>query len=370
MRSLLEEITEKNRLEGHGDDVLAIEVVANEEKTLIASASLDRSVKFWQIDGYEERSFYWGSEELLKICDIALSPDASLIAKISSKGELELLEYDTGQSKFLVQLYEDKDNKGKDKDKDKDIFLSFRVCFVSDGKRILASSHKNKNLKIINLEGELQKSIKHSSNILGIDFNSTKKLIASVTENQKLYIWDLGGNLRYELSTDVGKRVKFLNVVFNSNGSMVAVSCSDSTVRVWNLERSKEKPLNFHFKRMRMKKVYSSSFSPCGNYLAAACEDGIIRIYKLSSPDNAVDVFIGHNDQVRAVRFVTQELVVSGSDDNTLRIWKFRQQDLSYSPEQQNDLDFLLREACLWLDDYLRNNRNLDLGDRYICTDI
>lgn len=143
-------------------------------------------------------------------------------------------------------------------------------------------------------------------------------------------------------------------------------------MRVWDLKSNNKEPLKLtKTSKERVFTVYSSAFSPSGHYLAAACQDEIIRIWDLSKPERAIEKFEGHNDEVRAVKFLDEDSIVSGGGDNSLRIWKLRLQDRPPSQqEQSDDLDLLLNEACKWLDDDLRTNRNLDLGDRYICTDI
>lgn len=366
LRSLLKLIPEKNRLEGHGDDVLSLDIVSNQNKIIIASASQDRTVKLWDVNGYEEKSFYWNSTDKLKICDVAISPDASLIAMVSSRGELRLLERDSKRNIFSVELNRVKLNRVNNI---LEPYL-FRVCFATSGKLILTSSPVDKNLKIWNLEGDLQRNIEHDDAILGIDFDSTNQLIASVSKDNKLRIWDLEGNIRHCFPVENHKNLELVDVSFDSTGSKVAVACLDSTVRIWQLDSEAEMPISLS-KTYRERKfnVYSSSFSPSGKYVAAACEDGLVRIFNIS--DRKVVVrFEGHNDEVRVVKFISEELILSGGGDNAIRLWKFKQENQSNEIEEENDLDYLLDQACQWLDDYLRSNRNLDLSDRYICTDI
>jgi WD40 repeat protein len=85
--------------------------------------------------------------------------------------------------------------------------------------------------------------------------------------------------------------------------------------------------------------VYSSAFSPSGTYLATACENGSVGIWELSKGRFRQNIeFEGHNDEVRAVKFLAEDLIVSGGGDNSLRIWK-----LKSSPRKENkDLDLLL----------------------------
>ncbi len=360
LSSLLKEISEKNRLEGHGDDVLALDVVSSHGQILIASASKDQTVKLWRANGFDERSFYLNSntpQGKVEIRDVAISPDATLVAAINNKGELRLLTRKIGETVFSIQAHV-LDNNPK---------LSMTVCFISDGESLLTSSSEDSSLKIWNLRGKLQDEIPHHFGVSGIDFNAARQLIATVSRDKYLRILNLAGQI-YEFFIDDGNKVELLNVVFDPTGNRVAVSCSDSTVRIWNLEGDSEnQPLKLiKTSKERVFNVFSSAFSPCNNYLVTACDDGHVRIWDLST--NTFQKLKGHNDEVRAVKFLAEDLIVSGGGDNSLRIWKFRKNE--NESQGENDLDLLLTEACQWLQDYLRTNRNLETSDRYLCTDI
>lgn len=365
--NLLEETREKNRLQGHGDDIFALDIISDNGKILIASVSQDHTVKLWRSDGYEEDSFYQSppnSKKKVKLCDVAISPDASRIGVVSNLGILELIGKN-GVRIFSTKIYDQQDAKKS---------LQYGLCFTSDGKNILTNSPHDKNLQILNLKGDCIKKIRHRSAIYGIDFNPKKQLIASVETDLCLNIWDLNGKLILGPFSDkeASQKIDFLDVSFDHAGDRVAVSCSDSTVRIWNLNTKSEQPsLKIPKKnKERAFSVFSSSFSPSGKYLATACEDGIVRVWDLEHTSKVLLKFEGHNDQVRAVKFLSEELILSGGGDNSLRIWQLHNNDQSSAQGKQEDLSMLLDRASNWLADYLRTNRNLDISDRYIFSDL
>ncbi|NEQ38453.1 MAG: hypothetical protein F6K40_20150 [Okeania sp. SIO3I5] len=62
-------------------------------------------------------------------------------------------------------------------------------------------------------------------------------------------------------------------------------------------------------------------------------------------------------------------LLATGGEDGTIRLWKLQKQQLPTSTENQ-DLDELLVRGCNWVRDYLENNPEVNESDRTLCNDI
>ena len=70
--------------------------------------------------------------------------------------------------------------------------------------------------------------------------------------------------------------------------------------------------------------VNSLSFNRRGDSLASAGSDGKVRLWDLHRPDVQPVVLTGHKSWVWAVAFTSDEQLVSGSEDQTLRLWPAR----------------------------------------------
>lgn len=69
--------------------------------------------------------------------------------------------------------------------------------------------------------------------------------------------------------------------------------------------------------------LYYVKFSPNGTRIAAACDDGVVRLWQAASPDAAPSELRGHHGTVWGVEFSPDgsELISAGSD-KTARVWR------------------------------------------------
>jgi WD40 repeat protein len=51
------------------------------------------------------------------------------------------------------------------------------------------------------------------------------------------------------------------------------------------------------------------------------------------------------------------KILASGSDDKTIKLWLF-------------DLDQLIRSACDWMKDYLKNSSSVSEKDKHLCDGV
>jgi YD repeat-containing protein len=69
--------------------------------------------------------------------------------------------------------------------------------------------------------------------------------------------------------------------------------------------------------------VRSATFSPDGQWVLTACEDGMARLYRLDDPrPEAVQVFADHNAKLFSAEFSPDgQLILTTSRDGTVRLW-------------------------------------------------
>jgi WD40 repeat protein len=158
-----------------------------------------------------------------------------------------------------------------------------------------------------------------------IDINVAKQLAAIGTQQNTVTIRSLSDGK--ELKKLEGHTGPVSGVAISADGTQVFSGSADKTVKIWVLEtgavtRQFETPAPIHDLCLTLD----------GKQLVTAHEDNMIRVWNIAAPDPApaegeaekpVLEIKGHSKPVRSIALVlpagTQ--LVSGSDDNTARIW-------------------------------------------------
>ena len=131
-------------------------------------------------------------------------------------------------------------------------------------------------------------------------------------------VWEIQtGQIR---NTFAGHEQDIYSLDFASNGRHIASGSGDHTVRVWDIEQSRE-ILNLQIEDG----VTTVAISPGGHYVAAGSLDKSVRVWDISSGNiiARLDGLDGHKDSVYSVAFGPDgETLVSGSLDKTIKMWQ------------------------------------------------
>ena len=281
---------------------------------------------------------------------VAFSPDGKLIAVNGSPG-VYLFDLQNGALLQLL-LYNDG--------------YPSCMCFSPDGTQIAVGYNEG---SIITWDVSTGTSIKtfkkHNSLVSDVSYSPDGNQIASVSGDGTLKIWDVAtGNL---LRQTFGHREPVTKAIFSPDNQFVASGSYDLTVKIW--DKSSGTLTNYLAKEkfwvtdisyepfgsklvscnytdinlwdlktgtiwgsIRLKRdtdlVYKSCFSPDGNIIAFASNNGKILIWNLVTGDVAFK-FPGHLASVRTVCFSPDgSRLVSGSEDRTIKIWDFASESL------------------------------------------
>jgi WD40 repeat protein len=149
---------------------------------------------------------------------VAFSPDNSLIASVSMDKTLKLWRQDGTLVKTLIPS-----SKG----------LSTTVFSPDSG--FVAAGGLDNNITIWSLRDLGGNPIKlkgHSSEVRSIAFSPDSKLVASASTDQTIKIWKTDGT---ELVTLKGHTNAVWNVAFSPDGQKLVSSSEDRTIKLWNL---------------------------------------------------------------------------------------------------------------------------------------
>lgn len=155
----------------------------------------------------------------------------------------------------------------------------------------------------------------------------------------------------------------------------------DGTVKLWNI-KNPEKFQSFQVKRP-WNEVVKHSFSPDGQIIALASNDGIVKLFNLEGQElrtfdtnTNIDFF----SRVNCISFGSDGKLAFSSrygkkEDSSSKIFSYYTEPAFFSTdirviEWNLNLDDLLNRGCNWLQDYLKTNPNVSESDRLLGNEI
>ena len=165
----------------------------------------------------------------------------------------------------------------------------------------------------------------HKGSINYADFSPSGRLMATASHDLTAKVWrDRGKVLLLTLSghSDWVRSVGFIpNPRLADEDQQILTASKDKTAIVWNRDGS-------IFKRLEGAKsaLWHAVFSTDGNLVATASEDKIARIYNLRASNELPIQLSGHSGGVNFVEFSpTGDTLLTASDDGTIRLWSKQQ---------------------------------------------
>lgn len=312
LQQAVEQTQERNRLEGHGQQVNTVAVRPDGEQ--FASGSDDGTVKLWQPDGQLIRTLTLGE----RVTQVAFHPNDGTLAVATAKGQVSLWSPQGEKIRELIAG---------------DWITS--LTFSPDG-RWLATGSRDRMVKLWQTQdGRLLRTLTGATGFVNaVAFSPNAEQIAAASEDGTIRLWNPATGVR--LRTLTGHQGRVTAVAFNPAG-VLASAGEDRTVRLWNLSDGSSTPLTGHTGA-----VTQVQFSRDGNWLLSTSADETIKLWK--SDGMPIATLKGHGAAVLSASFSPDHReILSGSADKTVRFWdiaSFEQprtpiETMSLSPDGQ-----------------------------------
>jgi WD40 repeat protein/tRNA A-37 threonylcarbamoyl transferase component Bud32 len=315
-------------LAGHWDTVHS--VAYSPDGRLLASASLDKTIKVWDAaTGQTIRSIQTSDQDVYVVI---FHPDGARLASAGTEGVVKLWDAATGQS---IRTF--KGHTGH----------VHELAISRDGK-ILASWSRDGTIKFWDVAtGSLVRTLqdhKPSVNIGKIAFSPDgKTLVSAGGEERHVRVWDVAeGILARTLDHSVrasgtrtapkaavndvaaGTKISAAEtrtpVVFSPDGKTIACGADDGTIKFW--DNQSRAPLRTFVDFHNRTPVADLAYSPDGKTLAAVRHTGqTISLWEVET-GYLVRSITGHQSGIRGIAFSPDGLhVASASVDMTIKIW-------------------------------------------------
>lgn len=257
---------EYNRFAGHTAAVMAVDV--SPDSSLIASASIDKTIRIWRRDGTAVATLT-GHQGAIR--SVKFSPDGQILASASEDRTIKLWK-----------------RQGTDK--------KWQILRTFQG---------------------------HTASVWGVAFSPDGQFLTSAGWDRTVRFWRQDGQL---LKTFADYKWGFWGITFSPDGETVAAANLDGTVKLWQRDATGwENPQIFQILQGHTAWVEGVAFSPDGQILASASEDKTVKLWRRNSKDGKYyldKTLQGNSAGVAGVAFSPDgETVVGASLDKTMKLW-------------------------------------------------
>ncbi|KAF3890175.1 MULTISPECIES: WD40 domain-containing protein [Nostocales] len=294
---------EYNRFSGHTAAVLAVDV--SPDSSLIASASLDQTIKLWRRDGTLVATLK-GHTATVRAVDF--SPDGQILASASEDGTIKLWQLD---GKLLRTL------KGH-------TASLWGVAFSPDG-QFLASSSFDRTVKIWQRDGKLLRTFQgYKQGFWRVAFSPSGNIVAAASVDKTVKLWQRDGagwqNAK-SLQTLIGHTSWVVGVAFSPDGQTIASASEDKTVKLWQRDSSDGSYRQYKTLKGHIAGIWGVAWSPDSQTIASASFDKTVKLWSIDGTE--LRTLRGHSASVWGVAFSPDSsFIASAGAENVVRLWQ------------------------------------------------
>ncbi|MBD6617079.1 hypothetical protein FNW02_14860 [Komarekiella sp. 'clone 1'] len=342
LRQAVYGVDEYNRFSGHTAAVLAVDV--SPDSSLIASASIDKTIKLWRRDGTEVTTLkghqatvravdfssdnqrlvsasedgtvkIWKRDGTLlntfqghtaSIWGVAFSPDGQFVAAASFDRTVKLWKLD-GTLLKTFQGYK---------------AGFWGVAFSPDG-QFVAAGNLDGTVKLWKRDGTgwqnakpLQPLQGHTGWVVGVAFSPDGQTIASASEDKTIKLWQRDSNGSYRLNKTLkAHSAGIWGVAWSRDGQTIASASLDKTIKLWNIDGTELRTLRGH-----SASVWGVTFSQDNNFIVSAGAENVVRLWQKQNPFQKS--IIAHKTGIWSIAISSDSsTIATASHENAAKLW-------------------------------------------------
>lgn len=219
---------------------------------------------------------------------------------------------------------------------------------------IFAAGGDDFKIKIYNYQiKKIQFSLEgHTDYIRTVQFHHELPWLISASDDQTIRIWNWQN--RTLLTTATGHDHYVMSAFFHPTNSLIVSASLDQSIRIWDYSNLKNKfykakqvglqviELDVVLKHKldgHERGVNWAVFHPTFNLIASGSDDKTARIWKYSDTRwDEVDCFREHSNNVSCVLFhKTQDFLITNSEDKSFKVWDLSKKKSIFTDKKEND---------------------------------
>ncbi|RDX46028.1 YVTN repeat-like/Quino protein amine dehydrogenase [Lentinus brumalis] len=283
-------------------------LIFSTDGSLVASGSEDTDVFIWDVHGSAALKQLKGHEDT--VSTLAFSRDNSVLASASQDGQIILWDVSDGKERSRIVL---------------DTAVDFLI-YTPDGMRLLAGASDGKLHVWSSATYNLEKTItKNTDSVTFIIFSQDGRRMATGGTESVCYIWEtvqLAAENPEPLSvlTAEENQATMCAAAFSPNGNRVVTASDDGFIRLWKAETGEALLISHE----HTGPVWSVAFSPDGKRVASGSSDSTVKVCGSYQDKGFPSLSLeGHEGIINAVEFSPDgQWIASAASDHTVRLWK------------------------------------------------
>ena len=273
-----------------------------------------------------------------RVKGVSFHPTKPWVLASLHNGFINLIDYING---IVLHTFEDHEGPVRS--------IDFHYCqplFVSGG--------DDNKIKVWNYQ--LKKNMftlaGHNDYIRTVQFHHEFPWIISSSDDQTIRIWNWQN--RTLLTTATGHDHYVMSAFFHPTQNFIVSASLDQSIRIWDYSNLRKKYIEVKTQGLQViemdvvlkhkldgheRGVNWAVFHPTYNLVASGSDDKTVRIFKFSDTRwDEVDCFRGHSNNVASVIFdANHDLLISVSEDKTFKIWDLEKKTSVFTEKKEND---------------------------------
>ncbi|MEM9923192.1 MAG: NB-ARC domain-containing protein [Cyanobacteria bacterium P01_D01_bin.50] len=297
-------------LQGHQDWIVRVNF--SPDGQMIASSSFDRDVRIWQVSNGDRIQILQG--HTFWVWTAVFSPVSNQIASAGSDKTIKIWDISDGKCLKTITGHTNQ---------------IWSLSYHPDGQRI-ASGSDDQTVRIWDItDGKCLQTIQgYTNSVKSVKFTPNGKQLVSAHQDRTVKIWDVFSH--QHLFTLKGHDSPVLSVALHPNGELIASGSEDGTIKIWDIDQNK----CLYSLSEHASNVWGISFSPDGQLFASGSYDKTIKIWRLDQKI-CIHTLKGYDDQIGAVTFNPGGSLLATAGESAVEIWDVASGNRLYILEEE-----------------------------------